>query len=470
MHLSQPQYDFLSSPASWVVYGGAAGGGKSHAISLDPLRHCQGPHAHRDFRGALFRRTYPQLSKPGGLLDHCKSMYAPYGATFNHTASEFRFKSGAKLSLNTLQFDKDLTSYQGAQFDYLGIDEANQFTLNQILFLWGRCRSKSGIKPVLRMTSNPDNDSFLFPLVLPWLNPSTGYPDRSQSGVIRHFTVADGRFIWHDDPQLDPLTHEELSTSFTFIPATLSDNTHLLESDPSYRRRLESLPDNDRERFLEGCWLASSKTDTEWPRELFLDLYVDDDQFPSQDNHQSVRMFAVDPSKGRSTKKGDYSAIVCLTQTSDLGYIDADLQRRPPGQIVEDLFLFCQDPLHRIRSGDLIGVESLQFQSLFRDMILQYAADHPSYALSTYLSTGNPIVAIEDSLNKMMRIRRLDVPFRQRRFRFRRNPSTTLLLQQAKLFDGAPGVGKYDDGLDALDMCQQLPVQLTQMFERNRKT
>ena len=34
-----PQTDFLSSIADIVIYGGAAGGGKSYGLLLEPLRH-----------------------------------------------------------------------------------------------------------------------------------------------------------------------------------------------------------------------------------------------------------------------------------------------------------------------------------------------------------------------------------------------------------------------------------------------
>lgn len=469
MNLSQPQYDFLSCSADWALFGGAAGGGKTHAISLDPLRHCQGPSANPMFRGAIFRRTFPDLTQPGGLLDHCKQIYEPLGAVYNHTSAEFRFQCGAKISLETLQYSKDLNSFLGAQFDALYVDEAASFTLNQIMFLWSRCRSKSGVKPVLRMSANPDNDSFLFKLIYWWLDPATGFPDQSKKGVIRHFVATGEDFEWFDEPQFDPTTGERISTSMTFIPSKLSDNKALQESDPAYRRRLLQLPESDRQRFLDGCWLASSSTGSEWPREFFLDLYVEEDQYPIPENRNCVRMFTVDPSKGRSVKEGDYSAIVCNCETNDLAYIDADLARRHPSQIIEDLFLFCEKPIHRIGTNDMIGIESLQFQSLFRDMIQIYAKEHPEYALSKFLHMGNPIIPVEDTLPKAMRIRRLDGPIRSRRLRFLKNPGTTLLLQQLKQFDGQDKKGKHDDGPDALDMARQLPRHLELMYEKMRK-
>jgi len=417
------------------------------------------------FRGVIFRRLFPEITNPNGLLDHCREVYSPYHAIYNHTAAEFRFPSGAKIALRTIQYDKDLNSFQGSQFDWVAFDEASQFPLKYVQYIWGRCRSKSGIRPSLRMSCNPDNDSWLYRLVYDWIDPSTGTPRLEMSGLVRHFIFEDGVFHWHDTEQYNE-NGRKITTSFTFIAAFLSDNVVLTESDPTYMQRLEILDKADRERFLDGNWLASSKTETEWPRELFMNVLIPLENFPVPEHAgQVVRMFSVDASKGKRQNKGDYSSICCVAQTKDLKYVDADLERRPPSQIVTDLFQFCEQPHHKIRSGDLIGVESLQFQELFVDLIMQYAASHPDYALSRFLKGGNIIIPIVDALPKHLRIRRLDGPITRREFRFMDNHKTSLLISQLRSFDGIQAKGKHDDGPDSLDMCLQLPSQLHRHYE-----
>lgn len=466
MKLSNPQYRFLESSADWVIYGGAAGSGKTHVLAIDPLRHCQGPRAHKDFRGAIFRRTYPMLTKPGGLLDHCRNFYSGVSGKWNWTRKEFEFPVGAKLALNTCQYESDLEDYQGSQFDWIGFDEITQFPQRFVTYLWGRCRSKSGIRPVLRGTCNPDADSWLARFLSWWIDPATGFPIPERSGVIRYFAFDSDRneATWYDEPQTrrDSRTGRVSTTtnSCTFIGATLSDNFHLEETDPSYRNRLEQLSAAERERYLNGCWLASSQTGMEWPRELFLDVSIPAAMFPTDDT--VVRSFSLDGSKGGKRGKqrqGDFSAIVCVAQErrGDGKYVHADLDRRSPKQIVEDLFRFCEDPMHRIRKGDLIGVESLQFQSLFIDLIMAYAKEYPEMALSQYLMNDGAIIPVEDTLTKELRIRRLDPYLQDRQFAFVDDWGTNLLLNQIKTWDGIPGVGKYDDGPDALDMACQMP-------------
>ena len=52
-----PQTDFLASSEREVLYGGAAGGGKSFAMLADPLRGLNNP----NFSGLLVRHTTEEL-------------------------------------------------------------------------------------------------------------------------------------------------------------------------------------------------------------------------------------------------------------------------------------------------------------------------------------------------------------------------------------------------------------------------
>ena len=63
-----PQTEFLSAGEQEVLYGGAAGGGKSFAMLADPVRYLNNP----SFRGLLVRRSTEELRE---LISVSKQIY-----------------------------------------------------------------------------------------------------------------------------------------------------------------------------------------------------------------------------------------------------------------------------------------------------------------------------------------------------------------------------------------------------------
>ena len=65
------QMPFLASPADIAIFGGANGPGKTWALIVDPLRWVHDP----KFRGVIFRRTFPEITHGGGLVDETREIY-----------------------------------------------------------------------------------------------------------------------------------------------------------------------------------------------------------------------------------------------------------------------------------------------------------------------------------------------------------------------------------------------------------
>ena len=180
----------------------------------------------------------------------------------------------------------------------------------------------------------------------------------------------------------------------------------------------------------------------EWPEDYFGDFIWFDD-WPDA---LALRTIALDPSKGRDARHGDYSALVMLgIDRGGVGHVEADLARRPTPQIVADGVNWCR----RFRPMSF-GVESNQWQDL---LAAEFVAEFQRQGL-----LGVVPCEIHNHTAKAVRIRRLGPYLSQRRLRFKRgSASTKLLVDQLRDFP----MGTHDDGPDALEMALRLAEELT---------
>ena len=216
-----PQTEFLAAGEKDVLYGGAAGGGKSFAMIVDPLRYCH-KKAHR---ALILRRSMPELRE---MIDKSRELYpqAFPGAKFREVEKLWNFPSGAKVEFGFLERDADVYRYQGQAYSWIGFDEIThlptEFSWN---YLASRLRTTDPeIQTYLRCTANPGG------VGATWVK--RRYIEPSESNTS--FTGTDG------------LTRK-------FIPAKLADNPYLA-NDGVYEQMLKSLPPIQRRQLLEGNW------------------------------------------------------------------------------------------------------------------------------------------------------------------------------------------------------------------------
>jgi len=218
---SGPQTDFLAAPERDVLYGGAAGGGKSYAMLIDPLRY-----AHRaSHRALILRRSMPELRE---LIDKSRELYprAFPGCKYREVEKLWNFPSGAKVEFGFLERDADVYRYQGQAYSWIGFDEIThlptEFGWN---YLASRLRTTDPeIMPYMRCTANP-------------------------GGVGAHWVKK--RYILPSPPNESFKGEDGLTRKF--IPARLDDNPYLAE-DGRYEEMLKALPDIQRKQLLEGNW------------------------------------------------------------------------------------------------------------------------------------------------------------------------------------------------------------------------
>ena len=101
----------MTSPADLVIYGGAAGGGKTYALLLEPLRHV----SNGQFNAVIFRRTSVQVRNPGGLWDESMKIYPLVNAVPREYVLEWAFPSGATVKFAHMEHDKNRLDWQGSQ-------------------------------------------------------------------------------------------------------------------------------------------------------------------------------------------------------------------------------------------------------------------------------------------------------------------------------------------------------------------
>jgi hypothetical protein len=224
---SGPQTRFLAASEFEVLYGGAAGGGKSDALLFGALRQTD----NASYRALILRHTYPELAE---LMDRAHGVFRRLGAVWNEQKKRWTFKAGAIVEFGYCETWKDVQRYQGQQFSYIGFDEVGNLAEERIwAFLMSRCRSGGpGILPMMRASANPGGPGHA------WLR--------------KRFIDAcgmDGERVY-----VDPGT----GLTRRFVPARLYDNPTLLVNNPQYEAQLKSLPDMLRRQLLEGDWDAGS--------------------------------------------------------------------------------------------------------------------------------------------------------------------------------------------------------------------
>ena len=216
-----PQEDFLAAGETDVLYGGAAGGGKSYAMLIDPLRF-----AHRSaHRALIIRRSMPELRE---LIDKSRELYpkAFPGSKYKEVEKLWIFPSGAKMEFGFLERDADVYRYQGQAYSFIGFDEITHLPTE---FAWNYLASRlrttdSEIETYMRCTANPGGAGANW-VKKRYIDPAP--PNES-------FRGADG------------LTRK-------FIPARLQDNPYLAK-DGRYEQMLNALPPTQRQQLLDGNW------------------------------------------------------------------------------------------------------------------------------------------------------------------------------------------------------------------------
>ncbi len=264
-----PQTRAMACTADILIYGGAAGGGKSWTLLADPLRNLYD----RRFEAVIFRRTTTQVRNPGGLWDEAKGLYFPIGGQPRSGNLSITFNDGLRVKFAHLEFEDTVLDWQGSAVPYIGYDELTHFTQRQFFYMLTRNRSLTGVRGRIRASCNPDPDSWVAGFISWWINQETGFAIPERDGRVRWFIRVKDEFIWGDSeedlykkygrgPEIKP-------KSVAFISAKLEDNQILMQKDPNYLANLMAQPLVDRMRLLHGNWKFRASAGTLFRKEWF---------------------------------------------------------------------------------------------------------------------------------------------------------------------------------------------------------
>jgi len=286
-----PQTDFLSSTELEVLYGGAAGGGKTYALIADPMRYF----GHNQFNGLILRRTNDELRE---IIWKTQEIYpkAYPGAKWGEKKSQWTFPSGAKLWLTYLERDEDVLRYQGQAFSYVAFDELTQYPTP---FAWNYMRSRLRTTAVdlpvfMRATTNPGGPGHS------WVK--SMFIDPAPANTTFNATDIDT-----GEEMVYPPSHAKAGQPLfkrRFIPASLYDNKYLLE-DSNYEANLLSMPEMQRRQLLEGDWTIAEGA--AFPEFRVSTHVIDPFDIPQEwrrfrscdygySSYSAVHWFAIDPS------------------------------------------------------------------------------------------------------------------------------------------------------------------------------
>lgn len=289
-----PQEEFLSASEKEVLYGGAAGGGKSYAMIADPMRYFDNP----NFRGLLLRRTNDELRE---LIWSTQKLYPQIfkKAKWSSQQSTWTFPSGATFWLSYLERDEDVLRYQGQSFTWIGIDELTQYaTPHAWTYMATRLRSVDPNLPTfMRATTNPGGPGHAWVKKM-FIDPAPRgkafyATDLDTGAILRHPKTIDGK--------PNPLEGQPLKTR-RFIPSSIFDNPYLRDTD--YVQSLLSMPEHLRRQLLDGDWSISEGAAFPEFRESVhviepFDIPATWTRFRSCDygygSHSAVHWYAIDP-------------------------------------------------------------------------------------------------------------------------------------------------------------------------------
>ncbi|MBQ5777388.1 MAG: phage terminase large subunit [Oscillospiraceae bacterium] len=303
IEITKRQKKFITATQGEVLFGGAAGGGKSYGQIVDALLFAL---RYPKSKQLILRRTLPELEK--SLVRCALELYPKSLFTYKAARHEGVFKNGSVIDFGYCDSENDVYRYQSAEYDVIRFDELTHFTEQMYVYLLSRVRGTNGYPKQIKSSTNP--------------------------GGIGHSWVK-ARFI-------DIGREDEEHLGRIFIPSKVTDNSFLMKADPGYIERLKKLSKKDREALLNGNWdIFDGQYFTEWRRDVHV---ITPFEIPRDWRRYFVMDYGLDMLAGYWIAVDTYGRAYVYREIYRSGLIISEAARRIREMTTEKVYAFIAPP------------------------------------------------------------------------------------------------------------------------------
>ncbi|MBR4941634.1 MAG: phage terminase large subunit, partial [Clostridia bacterium] len=144
------QLQFIDAEADEVLYGGAAGGGKSYGQVVDSLLFgLKYPRS----KQLILRRTLGELEK--SILRIAADLIPQTLGKYNRAEHIICLANGSIIDFGYCAREDDVRQYQSAEYDVIRFDELTHFTEFQYTYMLSRIRGSNGYPKRMKSSTNP---------------------------------------------------------------------------------------------------------------------------------------------------------------------------------------------------------------------------------------------------------------------------------------------------------------------------